>query len=594
MSLKSSPFCPRSSSRLTQYIIQDHMVSHYKKVYSAKAAIDASVPKSMLSSVKYIDQLRREQLRKDASRSDRRPQSAGSHSQRSSRANTKASCPSQNTQSEAGQENAYFYLGSSKISTPRLNTSFHAKQIVYPSQTVGGSGSPPHFFHCASEYSYRSPNSQRQQPAHSCATTSTQSGYKAFQDPVQKTYSGDLIQKHSHRFTQDKPFTPRTLKSDSRSYLSQYRYYTPPRSKPAQDQERSIPRLTRQDTYHGSTRTKECSSAEWDDPPQASWIKPFIPGRTYCSIIGYSQGKSVGHGTEHEWSDADDESHTLNLSAFGRRSKGNKSGSSDHFHSSFRVSPEGMKSPIMKRVSAEEEELMYLEFIADVTNEILSRGLYSDRVLERVFERHIDKNKHLLDEDKMRHLLETLRNDLQSPANTPTFSAEPENGEETDIDLHHSHLQVLESLDRGAPSETKEENDLFPNALFNQDSGGLENVVPLSMSTPLYGSPPPERTDSVSLPVGSPDADGGAEGLDEHNHDRENYFPPSLGENTLLTFEEDHNQNQEDNHGGLSKELEDLERYLSESLHVSNAPDSPGPVVTENINTLASFSDDEF
>ncbi|XP_035607872.1 spermatogenesis-associated protein 7 homolog isoform X1 [Oncorhynchus keta] len=566
MSLKSSPFCPRSSSRLTQCIIQDHMVSHYKKVYSAKAAIDSSVPKSMLSSVKYNDQLRREQLRKDASRSDRRPQSAGSHSQRSSRANTKASCPSQNTQSGAGQESAYFYLGSSMISTPRINTSFHAKQIVYPSQMVGGSGSPPHFFHCASEYSYRSPNSQRQQPARS--TTGTQSGYKAFQDPVQKTYSGDLIQKHAHRFTQDKPFTPRTLKSDSRSYLSQYRYYTPPRGKPAQDQERTIPRLTRQETYHGSTRTKECSSPEWDDQP-------------------------LGHGTEHEWSDADDESHTLNLSAFGQRSKGNKSVSSDHFHPSFRVSPEGMTSPIMKRVSAEEEEFMYLEFIADVTNEILSRGLYSDRVLERVFERHVDKNKHLLDEDKMCHLLETLRNDLQSPANTPTFSAEPKNGEETELDLLHSRLQGLDSLDRGALSETKEDNDLFPYALFNQDSGGLENVVPLSVSTPLYGSPP-KRTDSDSLPVGSPDADGGAEGLDEHNHDRENDFPPSLGENTPLTLEEDHNQNLEDNYGGLSKDLEDLESNLSESLHVSNAPNSAGPVVTENINTVASFSDDEF
>lgn len=173
------------------------------------------------------------------------------------------------------------------------------------------------------------------------------------------------------------------------------------------------------------------------------------------------------------------------------------------------------------------------------------------------------------------------------------FSAEPKDGEETELGLFHSHLQGLESLDRGALSETKEDNDLFPYALFNQDSGGLENVVPLSVSTPLYGSPP-KRTDSDSLPVGSPDADGGAEGLDEHNHDRENDFPPSLGENTPLTLEEDHNQNLEDNYGGLSKDLEDLERNLSESLHVSNAPNSAGPVVTENINTVASFSDDEF
>ena len=29
-------FCPRSTSKMTQSIIKDHMVSHYKKVYSAK------------------------------------------------------------------------------------------------------------------------------------------------------------------------------------------------------------------------------------------------------------------------------------------------------------------------------------------------------------------------------------------------------------------------------------------------------------------------------------------------------------------------------------------------------------------------------
>lgn len=29
-------FCPPSTSKLTQSIIKDHMVSHYKKVYSAK------------------------------------------------------------------------------------------------------------------------------------------------------------------------------------------------------------------------------------------------------------------------------------------------------------------------------------------------------------------------------------------------------------------------------------------------------------------------------------------------------------------------------------------------------------------------------
>ena len=135
------------------------------------------------------------------------------------------------------------------ISNPRLNTSFHAKQIVYPSHSSFGPGSPSQPVYSASEISYRGPNSLRQHSAHSGTSTGTQSGYKAFQDPAQKTYSGDLLQKHAHHFTQDKPFTPRTLKSDSRSHLSQYRYYTPPRRKTSQNS--TGPRMTRQETYHG-------------------------------------------------------------------------------------------------------------------------------------------------------------------------------------------------------------------------------------------------------------------------------------------------------------------------------------------------------
>ncbi|NXI98039.1 SPAT7 protein, partial [Psophia crepitans] len=59
-----------------------------------------------------------------------------------------------------------------------------------------------------------------------------------------------------------------------------------------------------------------------------------------------------------------------------------------------------------------EEELLYLAFIEDVTNEILNLGLYSNRVLEQLFECHIQENKNRLDESKMRHLLEVLKADL--------------------------------------------------------------------------------------------------------------------------------------------------------------------------------------
>ncbi|NXG57791.1 SPAT7 protein, partial [Hemiprocne comata] len=47
-----------------------------------------------------------------------------------------------------------------------------------------------------------------------------------------KVCCGDLLLRHSEFFTDSrKPFTPRTLISDAKSFLSEYRYYTPARRK---------------------------------------------------------------------------------------------------------------------------------------------------------------------------------------------------------------------------------------------------------------------------------------------------------------------------------------------------------------------------
>ncbi|XP_035176872.1 spermatogenesis-associated protein 7 homolog isoform X3 [Oxyura jamaicensis] len=63
LSLKSSIFSPGSSCKFSsQYIIQDHMAAHYKKLMSAKAAVDSSAPKSLHTSVKYKDQQKRDKL----------------------------------------------------------------------------------------------------------------------------------------------------------------------------------------------------------------------------------------------------------------------------------------------------------------------------------------------------------------------------------------------------------------------------------------------------------------------------------------------------------------------------------------------------
>ncbi|XP_029315823.1 spermatogenesis-associated protein 7 homolog [Cottoperca gobio] len=573
---KSSPFCTRSSSKLTQSIVKDHMVSHYKKVYSAKATIDASVPKSLIHSVKYNDQIRQERLRKGG-----RPQSAHSLSQRNSR----ASCSSaQSRLSVQYDDSPYLCSRSSTVSSPRFSSSFHAKDIVYPSYKVG-SHNHSHHIRPASEIKYRSSEatSHRLQSACSVGALGDQSCYNTFQDPVQKTYSGDLLQKHSQHFTQDKPFTPKTLKSEKSSYLSQYRYYRAPRRKLTQDSTNS--RLMRQETYHGSTKTKE-HTQEFYEPSQ-------------------------GFNTEHEWSE--EEFNGTYFSASRQQSRANKSRDHDFFHSSSRGSPEGGKSPIMKNVSAEEEELMYLEFISAVTEDILSRGHISDRFLDRVIKRHIDMNRHQLDVGKMRHLLKVLRKDFEEPTNTFTSNTElgkKENG------LLHSFLPHLES--GGKQVKTKKDDDLFSYASQIKYCDSPDYADPLLASTPLSS---PETTAASTTKTNEKDGedDNQEKGISSPGLSEQVSDNTGIGEGdqqnliaTTETNKEVYNENHEYtsitsdkgfhqdpdevSYDGQSKELEDLGRSLSESLHVSsNTQYSNVETATgQHTNTAASVSDDEF
>ncbi|KAM4541827.1 spermatogenesis-associated protein 7 homolog isoform 2-T2 [Odontesthes bonariensis] len=542
--LKSNPFCPRSSSKLTQSIVKDHMVSHYKKVYSAKDN----------------DQIRQERLRKEG-----RPQSAHSFLQRSCR----TSCSPAQSRLSVQCDSPYLCSTSSIVSSPRFTTSFNAKDAVYPLCKVSSRHIRP-----ASETKYRSPEtaSQREQSACSVAALRDQGCYKTFQDPVQKTYSGDLIQKHSQHFTQDKPFTPRTLKSDKNSYLSKYRYYRAPPRKPTQDCSHS--RMTRQETYHGSTKNEE-----------------------YAQDL-YEQSQE--YSTEHEWSE--DEASGTYLSASRHRSQTNRRRHRSFIGSSSRFTPEGVKSPTMTRVSAEEEELMYLEFISAVTEDILSRGHISDRVLDRVMKRHIDMNLHRLDEGKMRHLLEVLRKDFEEPVNISTSDHGPEKKDNDLLDSMFSHMAP-----GGRRVKTKEDNEPFTYVSLIKHSDLPGWVDPVLASTPTCS---PERTSSVNINEEDGVSDSEAKGtgsplLSDDVTNNKGNSPKNLNREDSTAATDDHVESNEHstvngdsnqaNFDGQLKELEDLGRSLS-ALHVSSDErrEHVEPAEEQHPNVATSVSDDEF
>nr|KAF6487611.1 spermatogenesis associated 7 [Rousettus aegyptiacus] len=77
-----------------------------------------------------------------------------------------------------------------------------------------------------------------------------------------------------------------------------------------------------------------------------------------------------------------------------------------------------LQPPSRRKIYSDKEELLYLSFIEDVTDEILKLGLFSNRFLEQLFERHIRQNRHHLEEGKMRHLLHTLKVNLGCKENS--------------------------------------------------------------------------------------------------------------------------------------------------------------------------------
>lgn len=70
---------------------------------------------------------------------------------------------------------------------------------------------------------------------------------------------------------------------------------------------------------------------------------------------------------------------------------------------------------IQTKSNLSEDELKYLDFVHEVTTDILDRGIFTNRMLNQVFESHIQKRKHELSVERMRTELQDLRVSLGIP-----------------------------------------------------------------------------------------------------------------------------------------------------------------------------------
>ncbi|XP_069453326.1 spermatogenesis-associated protein 7 isoform X13 [Ovis canadensis] len=346
----------------------------------SNAAVDCSVPLSMSASIKYADQQRREKLKKELARCGRELKF------------TKTTVhPKSHSKSLLNTLQKSPVISSERLSLPK-------SQNVLTNCTEKNSS-------CSmSSMDYAASGSKKPSSGTSYGRgpRGTFPGSQKFQLVISKAPSGDLLDKHSEHFSnRHLPFTPRTLKTEAKSFLSQYRYYTPARRK-----------------KHFTNRRIEAETQTELSSFKSDFETVEIKNATDSEMNIRQASGCVSDGTKGRRAPLPLQGHEL---LWDKMRDGALQCSSSRAVCQYSLQPPSGRK-------------MYSEF------------------LERLFERHIKQNKHHLEEEKMRRLLHVLKVDLGCTSREGS-------GKLDNVDtLHLRDVGKAENLEQ---NENKSEQDLI-------------------------------------------------------------------------------------------------------------------------------------
>ncbi|CAN8215461.1 unnamed protein product [Coccothraustes coccothraustes] len=500
LSNKSNAFCIGSSRNLaSQYLIRDHMVVHYNRILSAKAAVDCSLPKSRLASIKFADQQRREKLKKKIARCREKlsvceaaspscPRDRGRLLPSSFR---KSLLEAEDGVSPSAGQAQYLSGAPSSYGKDCLVHSSPGKCTRRRSRNTAGAS---YSSVCVSRAPGRRSALLRSHSIESFVSVSCSQRCQGYHP---RASGGDLLERHSECFTKSrKPFTPRTLISDAKPFLSGYRFYTP-----AQRRKKNHRKLQ---LVEAQTQTDMTSFPSADQVPvrKVTGEKQKIKAKVIMCL-------SV--------------------------------------------------TQVLFPPPSLEEELLYLSFIEEVTNEILRLGLFSSRVLDQLFECHIEENKNRLDEGKMRQMLDVLKSDLgcnQDSDTEPVHAGQEASGPVEQQQFDTTEEFEFTSKDHRLRKATKNEEFLETRDLSLKKPNKCGSLSRSKRSREARGKEDFSEDTTERMGAGKGSNFCGVE-FEEHP----STSPTREAASNLFVCDSDFEVN---------KELDDLDVNFAEALHISH------------------------
>ncbi|KAI5741621.1 hypothetical protein M8J76_015472 [Diaphorina citri] len=208
------------------------------------------------------------------------------------------------------------------------------------------------------------------------------------------------------------PFQPRILPSSAESKLRQLQgVYFPPRKKPistAPQWDTMQVEIESEDNIKPWLRSNTSSEDKKLLPSHLACDKPLDMG-SHCSTSSKDSAYNEGEGNTSN----DDGSRGSSPGCTNQPTNSNARCKNQPTNSSARSS----KSWTVQKAKRRNEDALYVKFLRDITDDVLSKGVYTNKGLKIVFQKHINDNLNRLNLNRMKEEVEKLSDKIGIPKN---------------------------------------------------------------------------------------------------------------------------------------------------------------------------------